>query len=113
MIRYREDGACVGKYKMSALPAESLVETAMTEPQRQCLLHILRNNASAVQNVITILEKDGYHPSPDELERCLRAVAQSLALMTARFSSGTYCCLAKEQCEFVGHFVGCAPKRCA
>ncbi len=96
---------------MSALPANAPKLPAMSEAQRQCLLHILRNNAAALQNTIAMLEREEFSPSPTDLANCVHGVAQSLAQMSSRFETGSYCCLAAEQCEFVESFVGCGPRK--
>ena len=88
----------------TALPLSS---PTMTEGQRQCLLHILKNDAAALESIIALLERTDSSPTPHELAGCVRGAAKSLVKMHMRLKAGSFCCLKEEQCEFVGRFVGC------
>lgn len=92
----------------TALP---LALPAISEPQRQCILHILKNDAAALENIIALLERSDFSPSPSDLAHCMRGVTKSLIKMHSRLKAGSFCCLHEDQCEFVGRFVGCRSER--
>jgi hypothetical protein len=81
---------------------------SITEAQRNCLSHILRNSASALGNVIALVENRENSLSTYDLSACLRGVNQSLTSMLQQLDAGSFCTLSKSQCRFVSKFVGCA-----
>lgn len=90
--------------------AESLSEEnpfSMSEAQRRCLLHVLRNSAAALEGLVFLLERRDSSPSPVELDGCVRGVERTLNQMRTRLQCGSFCALLPEQCNFVGPFVGC------
>jgi hypothetical protein len=79
----------------------------ITPAQRACVLHLLRNCATAIEGLTLVLEQSDEPPSPAELHGCLRGVVKTLVGMDHAFSSGSYCGLQEGDCAFVGPFVGC------
>lgn len=81
----------------------------MTEAQRLCLLHILRNIASGIVGTISLLENEKSTPSRETLISCLKGVPFLVERVVCALEAGSFCTLNEEECSFVGPHVGCRP----
>ena len=75
--------------------------------QRACLLHVLRNVATGISGVISMLENPNSHISPATFARWLRCPLKSIGKIVSAAEAGTLCSLEKHECEFVGPSIGC------
>jgi hypothetical protein len=87
--------------------ASSGTHENMSEAQRGCLSHILRNSAAAIEGLVMLLERRDCNPTPSELDGFLRGIVGTLVKTKEAFARGTFCALTPNECEFVGPFVGC------
>ena len=80
----------------------------MTAAQRQCLLHVLRNSAAALEGFILFLEDSNGLLTHDDIVTMLNPVCGALKQVVEANLHESFCPLGKEQCSFVAPFVGCA-----
>jgi len=83
----------------------------MSEPQRLCLLHVLRNVQEVIINSIYLLERKDTSPSIDQMLGCLEGLDAPIANVVAALRNGSFCSLAAQECEFVSKHVGCDPAK--
>lgn len=84
-------------------------EAPITEAQRRCLSHVLRNSAAALENIIALVENRESQFNASQLAACLSGVDRLLHSLQASLNVGSFCALADSQCQFVSKFVGCDP----
>lgn len=82
--------------------------TEMTDAQRQCLSHVLRNSAAALEGFIFFFEEHKESISHETLISMLTPVRNALDNIIEANRQETYCSLTEKQCRFVAPFVGCA-----
>lgn len=90
-----------------AAPAYKDSGIRMTEAQRRCLLHVLRNMTTAFTGALSLLENPRQTPTAEELFRCLKATPVTLDRVLSALEAGNFCTLTEEQCEFAGKHMGC------
>ena len=79
----------------------------MSEAQRVCMLHVLRNMTTAFTGTISLLEQTGKSPTAEDLFGCLIGAQITLDRVLNALETGNFCTLTKEQCEFAGKHMGC------
>ncbi len=83
------------------------IHSGMSEAQRHCLSHLLRNAEAALEGVVTLVENSDEQISTADLHGCLRGVTKTLDKILAALEAGTFCALNEEECKFVSRFAGC------
>ena len=87
-------------------------ENRMSEAQRKCLLHVLRNLTTGLVGAICLLEDEMDSPSRDTLLGCLKNIPHSVDRVVKALEAGTFCTLSPEECLFVGPHMGCKASDC-
>lgn len=83
------------------------LEDQMSEAQRKCLLHVLRNIASGLVGTIGLLENETSTPTRETLIDCLKSVPHMVGRVVTSLEAGSFCTLSEEECSFVGPHMGC------
>lgn len=94
---------------MTASPKLACRQTyaPIEECQRQCLLHVLRNFATALNGAIYLVEDRSKNVRLKELLTCIKNLPTGLTRVINNLESDSFCPLSARECEFVGKFVGC------
>lgn len=79
----------------------------ITEPQRECLSHILRNCEQAISGLVSIIEDKSSVLSPEDLFLSLNAACTSLTRVMNAGRRGSFCAALPEECKFASVFVKC------
>lgn len=79
----------------------------ISDSQRQCLTHILRNCEESISSILGLLE-DGYSQfSTEEVAGTLSNTCKQLDRILKATESGTFCAVPANECKFISYFVGC------
>jgi hypothetical protein len=80
----------------------------MTDSQRACIQHVLRNCASALEGLSLLLEQSTSAPSTEDLHGCLKGVVNALSNMDNAFQRGTFCPVTEQDCSYIARWIGCS-----
>jgi len=84
---------------------------SISDAQRRCLSHILRNCEQALNGALTMIENKSAVFSADDITRSLQTAYQQLGNVVNATKEGSFCAVPAAQCEFVSPFVGCSGRR--
>ena len=79
----------------------------ISDSQRLCLSHILRNCEQAIDGLLTMVEDTYSVFSPDDVADCLQNSCKQLDLVLEAAKRGSFCAIPESECKFVSYFVGC------
>jgi hypothetical protein len=79
----------------------------ISDPQRLCLSHILRNCEQAIEGLLTIVEDPYSVFSPDDVADSLQNACKELDRVLKAAKRGSFCAIPESECKFVSYFVGC------
>lgn len=83
----------------------------ITDAQRGCVAHAVRDIAIRLEAAITGLENPESVVSARELYDSLSGAAADLQRMAHQLKNGSFCLIPNDQCDFVSRLVGCDPAR--
>ena len=85
----------------------TVTDYAITDAQRECLSHQLRNAEAALHSTVEHVENKSSNPSLESLLSIVSSLKLKIDRLHSALSSGSFCCLTSEQCQYVSKFVGC------
>jgi hypothetical protein len=81
--------------------------TAVTASQRQCLSHLLRNSAAALEGLASLVEREDAPVTPAMIEELIGRARTTIDRIHDAAGAGTACSMSEEECAFAGKFFGC------
>jgi hypothetical protein len=91
--------------------SDNIRDLRISESQRQCLSHILRNCEQAIEGVVAVVENRAIFPSTEDIAQSLENVEKKLARVIETAKRGSFCALTPQDCQFVSPFVACCEER--
>ena len=86
---------------------EALAFHNISESQRQCLSHILRNCEQALEGILAVVENRNINLTPSDLAVGLVNINKKISQVFEAANSGVFCALCPEECKFVAPYVKC------
>ena len=82
----------------------------ISDSQRLCLSHILRNCEQAIEGLLSMVEDQYSVFSPDDIADSLQSACKQLDRVLEAAKRGSFCAIPESDCKFVSSFVGCNGK---
>ncbi len=86
---------------------DKLAYPTITESQRNCLSHVLRNAYQIMEGLLFLIEDRSSSPSAKELLHITRELEKHIVSIRKTFEHNSFCSLRGPECQSVAHFVGC------
>lgn len=80
----------------------------MTDAQRQCLSHIIRNCASTLESLAYFTEEHHEEITHESLRAMLEPTHAAIGRILQASQRCSFCALDRSDCTFVAPFVGCS-----
>jgi hypothetical protein len=79
----------------------------VSNSQRKCLSHILRNCDQAISGLMDLIDDPYSNLKLGDLKQVLPNVCKELEQVLSAAQKGTFCALHGNECKYVSYFVGC------
>lgn len=80
----------------------------ISNAQRRCLSHVLRNCEQAINGVLTLVENEAAVFSHQDIANSVQNICRQLDGVLEASLVGSFCAIAIDDCRFVSAFVGCS-----